>query len=529
MDFQIRPEGGLTLTPVGEAHSPDHARPAELTHHDSVVPELVVASIADLEMMEELGSGASGCSMRPSEPILPDTSNTRTAKQSHRHHTSLPPIWMTGRHVCDGSTVYKAKHVSTGTLVAVKVRPQSLVPRASNLNEDLMRPPMQTLQHRLLDPNRLKFSSTNPDPPLSSQSRPAQPRSAQPKPGKHKNAHAREHAHECIHKAQRTTDRLRHSTWQCVTILEKTKRDQVVSELRIMKSHALGARWLVAMHNAFYEEAKVYTVLEMMDGGSLEDLVKRHAAAGELTRRVSVSLSLSPKIRFAMKCVSASSCANVLTVFLAAGGLRNEYDLAHIAREVCSVRRCFPPPRGPPYIVLCQHGFPHVQVLGGLNYLHRQLHQVHRDLKPANVMLNSAGAVKISDFGISSQLENTGAFAETFVGTTCYMSPERLAGERYSYGADVWALGLILLELATGKYPYPMPDSYFQLLAHIMDRPAPALPAGTFSADFAGFTSLCVDKVPKMRPSAHDLLKHPWLSLQQTGILDMSLEGLSLN
>mmetsp|Transcript_29513 Transcript_29513/g.66801 ORF Transcript_29513/g.66801 Transcript_29513/m.66801 type:complete len:376 (-) Transcript_29513:606-1733(-) len=324
-DFQIRPEGGLTLTPVGEAHSPDHARPAELTHHDSVVPELVVASIADLEMMEELGSGASG-------------------------------------------TVYKAKHVSTGTLVAVK----------------------------------------------------------------------------------------------CVTILEKTKRDQVVSELRIMKSHALGARWLVAMHNAFYEEAKVYTVLEMMDGGSLEDLVKRHAAAG---------------------------------------GLRNEYDLAHIAREV----------------------------LGGLNYLHRQLHQVHRDLKPANVMLNSAGAVKISDFGISSQLENTGAFAETFVGTTCYMSPERLAGERYSYGADVWALGLILLELATGKYPYPMPDSYFQLLAHIMDRPAPALPAGTFSADFAGFTSLCVDKVPKMRPSAHDLLKHPWLSQQQTGILDMSLEGLSLN
>ena len=65
-----------------------------------------------------------------------------------------------------------------------------------------------------------------------------------------------------------------------VTILEKSKRDQVVSELRIMMSHVAGAGFLVAMHNAFYEEAKVYTVLELMDHGSVEDLVKHHAAGG---------------------------------------------------------------------------------------------------------------------------------------------------------------------------------------------------------------------------------------------------------
>ena len=64
---------------------------------------------------------------------------------------------------------------------------------------------------------------------------------------------------------------------------------------------------------------------------------------------------------------------------------------------------------------------------------------------------------------LAGELESTQAFALTFVGTTCYMSPERLSGEAYSYPADIWALGIILLELATGKFPYKKPESYFQL------------------------------------------------------------------
>ena len=57
----------------------------------------------------------------------------------------------------------------------------------------------------------------------------------------------------------------------------------------------------------------------------------------------------------------------------------------------------------------------------------------------------------------------SGALCETFVGTTCYMSPERLAGDQYNYAADLWAHGLILLELATGKYPYPKSTAGGQL------------------------------------------------------------------
>ena len=48
----------------------------------------------------------------------------------------------------------------------------------------------------------------------------------------------------------------------------------------------------------------------------------------------------------------------------------------------------------------------------------------------------------------------TGELCSTFVGTTCYMSPERLRAEAYSYSSDIWSFGLILLELASGAYPY---------------------------------------------------------------------------
>merc|ERR1719424_2475979 len=64
-----------------------------------------------------------------------------------------------------------------------------------------------------------------------------------------------------------------------------------------------------------------------------------------------------------------------------------------------------------------------LQALQGLMYLHREMKQMHRDLKPANVMLTRGGVVKLSDFGISKQLESTNSLALTQCGTVQYMSP----------------------------------------------------------------------------------------------------------
>lgn len=67
-------------------------------------------------------------------------------------------------------------------------------------------------------------------------------------------------------------------------------------------------------------------------------------------------------------------------------------------------------------------------VLKGLSYLHNK-HQLHRDIKPSNLLINHFGEVKISDFGIAREMEDSMAKATTFVGTLTYMSPERIASE----------------------------------------------------------------------------------------------------
>jgi mitogen-activated protein kinase kinase 3 len=89
-------------------------------------------------------------------------------------------------------------------------------------------------------------------------------------------------------------------------------------------------------------------------------------------------------------------------------------------------------------------------LLAGLDFLHSDKHQIHRDLKPENILLNAAGDVKISDFGISKELGRTQALTRTFIGTAAYMSPERVLNQEYSYPSDIWALGLLLEEIALG-------------------------------------------------------------------------------
>lgn len=158
-------------------------------------------------------------------------------------------------------------------------------------------------------------------------------------------------------------------------------------------------------------------------------------------------------------------------------------------------------------------------VLIGLHYMHKTLHCVHRDLKPVNLLFNSKGEVKISDFGVSAQVPYTAAECATFVGTVTYMSPERIGGGTYSSAADIWALGLSLVELALGEFPYKRSIgrsremTFWDLLQVVCSDRPPQLPRGTgrFSDEFSDFVDLCLKKEALDRPSASELLNHPFV------------------
>ncbi|KAJ1304680.1 hypothetical protein OPQ81_005819 [Rhizoctonia solani] len=164
----------------------------------------------------------------------------------------------------------------------------------------------------------------------------------------------------------------------------------------------------------------------------------------------------------------------------------------------------------------------------GLKFLKDELQIMHRDVKPTNVLVNMKGAIKLCDFGVSGQLERS--LAKTNIGCQSYMAPERIKGESlnnvgtYTVSSDVWSLGLSIIELAIGAYPYP-PETYsnvFAQLTAIVHGPPPELPEGKYSAEAAEFVASCLVKEPSKRATYAELLDHPWLVADQTREVDMS-------
>lgn len=152
--------------------------------------------------------------------------------------------------------------------------------------------------------------------------------------------------------------------------------------------------------------------------------------------------------------------------------------------------------------------------LGGLTYLYSKHHIMHRDIKPSNILVNSRGSIKLCDFGVSGELINS--VADTFVGTSTYMAPERIQGERYTVKSDVWSFGLSIMELAIGKFPFAAseqlsdaesaPAGILDLLQQIVHEPAPQLPkSDAFPQILEDMIQKCLYKEPERRPTPQEL------------------------
>jgi len=156
------------------------------------------------------------------------------------------------------------------------------------------------------------------------------------------------------------------------------------------------------------------------------------------------------------------------------------------------------------------------KIVSGLEYLHKEMHVIHRDIKPQNILINQKGEVKITDFGVCSELAHTCDVANTFTGTAKYMSPERLTARSYTRKSDIWSLGIVLYQCAVGHYPYgdeiSETTNFWSLLMVIANGEPPRLVPGQFTAEFCDLINLCLQKNESDRPDCATLLNHKWFS-----------------
>jgi eukaryotic-like serine/threonine-protein kinase len=161
------------------------------------------------------------------------------------------------------------------------------------------------------------------------------------------------------------------------------------------------------------------------------------------------------------------------------------------------------------------------QLCAGLNFAHEQ-GVVHRDVKPGNIWLLEDGGVKLLDFGIAKVGSSTMTQAGDVMGSANYMAPEQVAGKRVDGRADVFAAGVILYELVSGRKPFAA-DSPTATILKIMDEAPP--PLETLVPDLprplVGAISRALEKDPDKRYAhAADFgadLRLVRLSLQKTG------------
>jgi len=167
-----------------------------------------------------------------------------------------------------------------------------------------------------------------------------------------------------------------------------------------------------------------------------------------------------------------------------------------------------------------------LHTLRALNYIH-SLHRIHRDIKSDNLLLGDNGEVKLADFGYAAQLTQKQQKRNTVVGTPYWMAPELIRGHDYELKVDVWSLGIMCMECAEGEPPYmeypPLRALFLITTKGIPDLKEP----GKWSVEFKDFVKQCLIKDVEKRPSAAQLMDHPFLSkaCQPSGLVPVIEEA----
>ena len=149
-------------------------------------------------------------------------------------------------------------------------------------------------------------------------------------------------------------------------------------------------------------------------------------------------------------------------------------------------------------------------ILKGLIFLHENK-KIHRDIKTENILLTHEGIAKLADFGVSTQLMHSFSKKITKIGTPFYMSPEVILQNKYDYKCDIWSLGITTIEMAEGEPPFAKVKGYWVLKKIITHPPKGLKNKEKWSKEFNDFVEKCLIYDPEKRPSAKELLQHPFI------------------
>lgn len=161
-------------------------------------------------------------------------------------------------------------------------------------------------------------------------------------------------------------------------------------------------------------------------------------------------------------------------------------------------------------------------VLKALAFLHPQ-GVIHRDIKSDSILLTTSGQVKLSDFGFCAQVTEDMPRRKSLVGTPYWMAPEVISRQPYGTEADIWSLGIMVLEMIDGEPPY-FSEPPLQAMRKLRDLDPPISTMNDeMSPRMLSFLEKTLERDPTQRASAFELLNHSFIrsTANSTSLADM--------
>ncbi|XP_048569952.1 mitogen-activated protein kinase kinase kinase 3 isoform X1 [Triticum urartu] len=165
------------------------------------------------------------------------------------------------------------------------------------------------------------------------------------------------------------------------------------------------------------------------------------------------------------------------------------------------------------------------QILSGLAYLHGR-NTVHRDIKGANILVDPNGDIKLADFGMAKHISAYTSI-KSFKGSPYWMAPEVIMNTNgYSLSVDIWSLGCTILEMATARPPWSQYEGVAAIFKIGNSKDIPDIP-DHLSSEAKSFLKLCLQRDPAARPTAAQLIEHPWVKDQASVRSSRSGSGIT--